>query len=383
MKKVIYLDNNATTKVDKVVFNTMKGFFTKYYFNPSSIYYYAQFCRGRIESARKNVAKLINASPDEIFFTSGGTEANNTVLKGVAFSLKDKGNHIITSQIEHPSVLNTCKFLQFQGYKITFLPVNDKGIVDLNYLNKSIKKGTILISIMSANNETGVIQPIDKIGAIAKEYNIYFHTDAVQSIGKMDIDVKKSNITFLSLSAHKFYGPKGIGAMYIKKGSNILPLLQGGEQEKHFRAGTENVASIIGLGKAAELVLKYSAEYNKRIEFLRDKLQEDLLSLIPDIKINGDLNNRTCNTLNISIKGIDSQELLMLLDRENFYLSAGSACSSGLPEPSYVLKAMGVNKDYIRGTLRISLSKYTSLKEIVLFEKTLKRIVSTLRKIKK
>lgn len=379
MKKIYYFDNNATTQVDKRVFQTMLPYFTEKYSNPSSIYRGAQIMRGDIDSARKQVAELLNADSSEIVFTSGGTESNNTVIKGVAYTLKEKGNHIITSQIEHHAVLNPCEYLQINGYDVTFLPVDKYGMVDPDDLKKAVRKDTILITIMYANNEIGIIEPITEIGEIAREHEVYFHTDAVQAVGKIPVDVRKLGVNFLSLSGHKIYGPKGTGVLYIKNGSKCLPLLQGGHHEKHRRAGTENVPGIIGLGKACEIVKKESSSYCKKIKSLREKLKSMLLSLIPDIKINEHPERTLCNTLNISIKGIESQDALMMFDQKGFCLSSGSACSSGLPEPSHVLKALNFPDDLINGTLRISLGKFNTEKEISLFSNTLSQIVKKSR----
>ncbi len=379
MNKTYYFDNNATTQVDKRVLQAMLPYFSEKYSNPSSIYMGAQAARGDIDLARKQVAELLNADSSEIVFTSGGTESDNTAVKGVASALKEKGNHIITSQIEHPAVLYPCKYLQLNGYDVTFLPVDRYGLVDPDEVKKAVRKDTILITIMYANNETGIIEPIEEIGKIAQEHGINFHTDAVQAVGKLPVDVKKLNVNFLSLSAHKIYGPKGMGALYIKNDSKCLPLIQGGHHEKHRRAGTENVAGIIGLGKACEIVKKESSSYCKKIKSLRKKLKSMLLSSIPDIKINEHPEKALCNTLNISIKGIQSQDALIMFDQKGFCLSAGSACSTGVPEPSHVLKALNFPDSLINGTLRISLGKFNTEKEITLFSKTLSRIIKKLR----
>ncbi len=378
-KKIYYFDNNATTQVDRRVLQAMLPYFTEKYSNPSSVYQGAQISRGDIDLARSQVAGLLNANPSEIIFTSGGTESNNTVIKGVAASLKEKGNHIITSRIEHPAVLKPCEYLKINGYDITFLPVDKYGLVDPDDLIKAIRKDTILITIMYANNETGIIEPLEEIGKIAQEHDIYFHTDAVQAVGKIPVDIKKINVNFLSLSGHKIYGPKGTGALYIKNDSKCLPLLQGGHHEKYRRAGTENVPGIIGLGKACEIIRNESATYCKKIKALRKKLQESLFSSIPDLIINGHPEKTLCNTLNISIKGIKSQDAMMMLEQKGFYISSGSACSTGLPQPSHVLQALNLPDEFINGTLRISLGKFNTEKEITLLLKTLPQIVKKLR----
>ncbi len=379
METVYYFDNNATTQVDRRVLQAMLPYFTEKYSNPSSIYQGAQISRGDIDLARSQVAGLLNANPSEIVFTSGGTESNNTVIKGVAIALKEKGNHIITSRIEHHAVLNPCEYLKINGYDVTFLPVDKYGLVDPDNLKKAIRKDTILITIIYANNEIGIIEPLEEVGRIAQECDIYFHTDAVQAVGKIPVDVKKINVNFLSLSGHKIYGPKGTGALYIKNDSKCLPLLQGGHHEKYRRAGTENVPGIIGLGKACEIIGNESSTYCKKIKALMEKLRESLLSSIPDIEINSYPEKSLCNTLNISIKGIKSQDALMMLDRKGFCISSGSACSTGLPEPSHVLKALNLSDELISGTLRISLGKFNTEKEITLLLKTLSQIVKKLR----
>jgi cysteine desulfurase len=379
MRKVYYFDNNATTQVDKRVLKEMEYFLKNNYANPSSIYKLAQEARGAIEKAREQVAKLLNAEPDEIIFTSGGTESNNTVIKGVALALKDKGKHIITTQIEHHAVLNPCKFLEIQGYDVTYLTVDGYGMIDLKELENSIRKDTILISIIFANNEIGTIQNIEEIGKIARKYNIYFHTDAVQAVGKIPIDVKRLNIDFLSLSGHKLYGPKGIGALYSKKGVKFISLLHGGEHEKHRRAGTENVAGIVGLGKACEIALNEMEKEAIKIKKLKEKLENFLRSYFKDIKINGHPSETLYNTLNFSLPDVNSQDILILLDQYGFCASAGSACSAGIPEPSHVLKAIKLPEKYLKGTIRISLGKFNTEKEINKFIEIFPDIIKKLK----
>ena len=379
MRKVYYFDNNATTQVDKRVLKEMEYFLKNNYANPSSIYKIAQEARGAIEKAREQVAKLLNAEPEEIIFTSGGTESNNTVIKGIALALKDKGKHIITTQIEHHAVLNPCKFLEIQGYDVTYLTVDGYGMIDLKELKNSIRKDTILISIIFANNEIGTIQNIEEIGKIARKYNIYFHTDAVQAVGKIPIDVKRLNIDFLSLSGHKLYGPKGIGALYSKKGVKFISLLHGGEHEKHRRAGTENVAGIVGLGKACEIALNEMEKEAIKIKKLKEKLENFLRSYFKDIKINGHPSETLYNTLNFSLPDVNSQDILILLDQYGFCASAGSACSAGIPEPSHVLKAIKLPEKYLKGTIRISLGKFNTEKEINKFIEIFPDIIKKLK----
>ena len=379
MRKVYYFDNNATTQVDKRVLKEMEYFLKNNYANPSSIYKIAQEARGAIEKAREQVAKLLNAEPEEIIFTSGGTESNNTVIKGIALALKDKGKHIITTQIEHHAVLNPCKFLEIQGYDVTYLTVDGYGMIDLKELKNSIRKDTILISIIFANNEIGTIQNIEEIGKIARKYNIYFHTDAVQAVGKIPIDVKRLNIDFLSLSGHKLYGPKGIGALYSKKGVKFISLLHGGEHEKHRRAGTENVAGIVGLGKACEIDLNEMEKEAIKIKKLKEKLENFLRSYFKDIKINGHPSETLYNTLNFSLPDVNSQDILILLDQYGFCASAGSACSAGIPEPSHVLKAIKLPEKYLKGTIRISLGKFNTEKEINKFIEIFPDIIKKLK----
>ncbi|MCM8803488.1 MAG: cysteine desulfurase NifS [Candidatus Omnitrophica bacterium] len=378
---MIYLDYNATTPTDPRVIKAMKEYFFEKFGNPSSIYEIARENRRDIEKAREKVADLIDANSDEIFFTSGGTESDNWAIKGVAFALKDKGNHIITSQIEHHAVLNTCKFLNKIGYEITYVPVDKYGVVDIDFIKKAIKKETILITIMHANNEIGTIQPIEEIAKIAKENNIYFHSDCVQTVGKIPISVKKLGVDMLSLSAHKFYGPKGVGAIYIRKGTKIETLIHGGEQEKGKRSGTYNVPGIIGLGKAAEIAKEEMEEEMKRVKYLRDKLEKGIIEKIPEIVINGHPENHLYNTLNLCVKYIEGESILLKLDFEKIYVSSGSACTSGSLEPSHVLLACGIPHEIAHGSLRFSLGKYNKEEDVDKVLEVLPKIVEELRKI--
>jgi len=383
MNNPIYFDNNATTKVAPEVLDEMLPFLKEEYANPSSIYSFAQSIKKNIEQAREKVAQLLNADSSDIVFTSGGTESDNLAIKGIAYANREKGKHIITSSIEHHAVLNTCKYLLKQGFDVTFLPVDKYGIIDLKELKKSIRKDTILVSIMFANNEIGTIEPIEEIGKIVKEKGIYFHTDAVQAAGKIKINVKKLNIDLLSISAHKFHGPKGVGALYVKKSVNFDNLLHGGHQEKGKRAGTENVAGILGLGKACELAIDYlnDQKQQQKIKMLRDKLEKGILEKIPEIIINGHPEKRIDNTLNICIKYIEGESILINLDLEGIYASSGSACTSGSLEPSHVLLALGLPHEIAHGSLRFSLSKYTEEKEIEKVLEILPEIVQKLRNL--
>jgi len=378
---MVYMDYNATTPTDIRVLKEMEPFFCERFGNPSSIYEIARENRKLIEKARENVARLIDAEPDEIFFTSGGTESDNWAIKGVAFALRNKGNHIITSQIEHHAVLNTCKFLSKIGYEITYAPTDKYGIVDVEFIEKSIRKETILITIMHANNEIGTIEPLEEISKIAREKGIYFHTDSVQTVGKIPVSVKKLGVDMLSLSAHKFYGPKGVGAIYIKKGTKIEPYLHGGEQEKGKRPGTYNVPGIIGLGKAAEIAIEEMEEEMKKVKYLRDKLERGIIEKIPEVVINGHPENRLYNTLNLCVKYVEGESILLNLDFEKIYASSGSACTSGSLEPSHVLLAIGIPPEIAHGSLRFSLGKYNEEKDVDRVLEVLPGIVEKLRKL--
>lgn len=376
-----YLDYNATTPVDERVLEAMLPFLTSHFGNPSSPHSPGHKAREAVEEARERVARLLNAEPKEIIFTSGGSEANNFAIKGIALSNKEKGNHIITSQIEHPSVLNVCKQLERQGFEVTYLPVDRYGIVDLEALERAITPRTILITIMHANNEVGTIQPVEEIGRIAKEKGVIFHTDAVQTAGKLPLDMKRIGCDLLSLSGHKFYGPKGVGALYIRKRLKIEPLIKGGEQERDLRAGTENVPGIVGLGKASEIALEEMEAERERIKPLRDKLERELLERIPEIIVCGHPQRRLYNTLSICVKYVEGESILLNLDEEGVYVSTGSACSSASLEPSHVLLAMGIPPEIAHGSLRFSLGKFTTEEDIDKVVEVLPPIVEKLRRI--
>ena len=355
MNKIRYFDHSATTAVKEEVLKEMLPYFNIEYGNPSSIYSFGRRNKRAIEKARERVGEAINANPKEIYFTGCGSESDNLAIKGIAYGNMDKGNHIITTKIEHPAVLNTCKSLEKDGFIITYLPVDNNGLINLNELENAIKDNTILISVMFANNEIGTIEPIEEIGKIAKKHKIYFHTDAVQAVGNVKIDVEKFNIDSLSMSAHKFYGPKGVGALYMKNGIEFKKIQDGGHQERDKRAGTENVAGIVGLGKAIEDAYKNLDEYNKKLIYLRDYFIDEIEKKIPNAKLNGDREKRLPGNAHFSFKSIQGDRLLMDLDERGICASAGSACSSGSQEPSHVLLAIGLSQALSEGALRITL----------------------------
>ena len=377
----IYLDNNATTKTDEEVVKAMLPYLLENYGNPSSIYKIGRDTRKAVEEAREKVAKALNCEANEIYFTSGGSESDNTAIKGIAHSYKEKGNHIITSKIEHPAVLETCKELEKEGFEVSYIGVDENGIINLKELEASIKPSTILISVMFANNEIGTIHPIKEIGKIAKENNIYFHTDAVQAVGNVKIDVKELNLDSLSLSAHKFYGPKGVGALYVKKGVKFNKFISGGHQERNKRAGTENVAGIVGLGKAIELAYQDLDKHNEKIKELRDYYVEEVTKRIPYIKINGDTKKRLPGNSNISFRFIEGEGLILNLDLKGICASSGSACTSGSLDPSHVLLAIGLPHEIAHGSLRISIGKYNTKEEIDYVIECLVEIVGRLREM--
>ena len=379
--KTIYLDNNATTRTDEEVVKAMLPYLSENYGNPSSIYKIGRENRKAVEEAREKVAKALNCEVNEIYFTSGGSESDNTAIRGIAYSYKNKGNHIITSKIEHPAVLETCKQLEKEGFEVTYIGVKENGIIDVKELEAAITPATTLITIMFANNEIGTIQPIKEIGEIAKKNNIIFHTDAVQAVGTIKIDVKELNIDALSLSAHKFYGPKGIGALYVKKGTQFNKFIKGGHQERNKRAGTENVAGIVGLGKAIELAYQDLEEHNQKIKELRDYYVEEIAKRIPYIKINGDKEKRLVGNSNISFRFIEGEGLLLNLDLKGICASSGSACTSGSLDPSHVLLAIGLPHEIAHGSLRISVGKYNTKEEIDYVIESLVEIVGRLREM--
>ena len=352
----MYLDNSATTQVSKEVFDEMESYYTKDFGNPSTLYALGRESKKALELARKRVADSINAKPEEIIFTSGGSESDNLAIKGLAFKLAEKGKHIITSEIEHPAVSQTLEFLQSLDFEVTYLPVYEEGIIRIDDLKNAIREDTILITIMHGNNEIGTIQPIEEIGKIARENNIKFHTDAVQTFGKIEVDVEKLNVDLLSLSSHKINGPKGVGALYIKKGTRLVPLIHGGGQERGIRSGTENVPGIVGFGKACELASQNLTQHYDKLVSIRDELIEKVLNNIPESYLNGDRQNRLPNIVNFRFKAIEGESLILLLDNKGYQTSTGSACSSKTLEASPVLTALGLDPVDVHGSLRISLA---------------------------
>ena len=377
--KRIYLDYAATTPAHPEVVEAMLPYFTEAFGNPSGIYSYGQEAKGAIEEARAKVADFIGAQGEEIVFTSGGTEADNFALKGVAFAREKKGNHIITSSIEHHAVIETGKFLRERGFSVTYLPVDEHGLVDPDDVRRNITSQTILISVIHANNEVGTIEPIAEIGRIAWEAGIYFHTDAVQTVGHIPVNVNELGVDLLSMSAHKLYGPKGVGALYIRKGTKLIPFMHGGGQEKGRRASTQNVPGIIGFGKAVELARQETDEEAGWVSYLRDRLISGLLERIDHIRLNGHPIQRLPNNVNVSIDYIEGESMLINLDLEGICASTGSACSSASLEPSHVLLAMGLSHELAHGSLRLTLGKWTTEEDIVRVQEVLPGIVSKLR----
>ena len=372
----IYFDNAATTKINREVLNEMMPYLTTEYGNASSLYSIGRKAKKAIENSRKQVAELINCHPGEIYFTAGGSESDNTALKGFAYANKEKGNHIITSKIEHPAILETCKFLEKQGFEISYINVDENGVLNIEELKQEIKSSTILISIMFANNEIGTIQPIKEIAQIAHEKKITFHTDAVQAIGNVKIDVTDMDIDMLSLSGHKINAPKGIGALYVRNGIKIEKFINGGHQEKDKRAGTENVAGIVGLGKACEIAKRNMETHIKNLLRLRDYYIKRVFQEMPEkIRINGTMKNRLPGNANVSFEGADASEVIFKLDEKNICVSSGSACSSGSQKPSHVLTAINTPSQYLACAIRTTFSENNTFEEIDYLVKTLKKII--------
>ena len=381
MEKIRYFDHAATTKLDDEVLYTMLPFLKDNYGNPSSIYSLGKINKEAINVSRIKIANCINCKPEEIYFTSGGSESDNLCIKGIATANRKYGNHIITSKIEHPAVLNTCKTLEGLGFVVTYLNVDKNGFIDIKQLERSINRNTILITIMMANNEIGTIQKIEEISKIAKKYKVYFHSDCVQALGNIKIDVKKMGLDAISASGHKFYGPKGIGFSYIKEGIAFNRLIEGGHQEKDKRAGTENVAGIVGIGKALEIADRNIEKNNIKLINLRNYYTANIAHNIPNIKINGDLDKRLPGNMNISFAGTNGGKLVELLDKRNICASSGSACSAGFLNPSHVLLAIGVNEKLARSSLRVTFGKDNEIEDVKYLVKSLIEIVNEERKM--
>ena len=364
MENVIYLDHAGTTRVDENVLKEMLPYLSYNYGNASSLYSIGKISRNAIEKSRMQVASAIGCNTDEIYFTSCGSESDNLAIKGIAKANKRYGKHIITSNIEHPAVLETCKTLEQEGFEVSYVPVLENGIIDIDALRKLIRKDTILISIMTANNEVGTIQPIEEIGKITRMNNIVFHTDSVQAIGNIKIDVRRMNIDALSMSGHKFYAPKGVGALYVRNGVKFLRQQDGGHQEKEKRAGTENVAGIVGLGKAIEMADTNLIQYNKHLIQLRDFYTKLVLQLFKNIHVNGEVNNRLSGNMNISFLGYKGAEIVEKLDKKGICASSGSACSAGLPRPSNVLMNMTHNVRIAESSLRVTFGKENTTEDV-------------------
>lgn len=375
MDHIIYLDHAATTKIDDNVLREMMPYLNYAYGNASSLYTLGRASREAVENARKQVAKVINCNPNEIYFTSCGSESDNLAIKGIAKAYKNIGKHIITSSIEHPAVLETCKTLEREGFEITYLPVKENGIIDIETLKRAIRRDTILISIMTANNEVGTIQPIEQIGRIARSNNIIFHTDSVQAIGSIDINVKKMNIDALSMSGHKFYAPKGVGVLYVRNGIKFIRQQDGGHQEKEKRSGTENVAGIVGLGKAIELADTNRIMYCDKMKMLRDVYTKGVINNFSNVYVNGDMENRLAGNMNISFIGHKGAYLVEELDKKGICVSSGSACSAGLPMPSNVLMNMTHNVRIAESSLRVTFGRENTIDDVKYLLESLKEII--------
>lgn len=380
-KKRIYLDHAATTPAHPEVVNAMAPYFSEIFGNPSSIHSFGQEARTAVESAREKVAALINAKKDEVVFTSGGTEADNFAIKGAAYANSKKGKHIITTRIEHHAVTEPCEFLRSSGYEITYLPVDEYGMVNPNDVKKAITPSTVLVSVMHANNEIGTIQPIEEIGKITREAGVYFHTDAVQTAGAIPVDVEKMNVDLLSVSAHKLYGPKGVGCLYIRKGTKMVPFMHGGGQEKNRRGSTENVPGIVGFGKAAELALLELDERQKHLIPLRDRLVRGLREKIENALPNGHPEKRLPNNVSMCFEFVEGESMLLNLDMEGIAASTGSACSSATLEPSHVLLSIGRPHAIAHGSIRFSLGRMTTAQDIEVVLDVFPKIVDKLRKM--
>lgn len=376
----VYVDNNATTRVAPEVIEAMLPFFEELYGNPSSMHRFGEAVHDHLREARKRVAQFFGADPEEIVFTSCGSESNNAAIRGTLASYPER-RHIVTTTVEHPAVLSLCRHLQKNGYAVTELPVDRSGQLDLDELERALRDDTALVSIMYANNETGVVFPVEAIGKMVKSRDIVFHCDAVQAVGKIPIDLDSLPVDFLSASGHKFHAPKGIGMLYLRKGTRFSPLIIGGHQENGRRAGTENVPYIVGMAKACELAAARPEEDQVRIRKQRDRLEEALISLIPNTLVNGGREHRLPNTLNVSFQGVEGESILLLLDKERIAASSGSACASGSLEPSHVLRAMNVPLTAIHGSVRFSLSRYNTDEDIDIIIKKLPSLIHELRRL--
>lgn len=379
--KRIYLDHNATAPMNPDVLKAMLPYFEENFGNASSVHRFGREANEAVAGARQQVADLIGAEPRNIVFTSGGTESDNLAIKGVAYANEKKGKHIITSQIEHHAVLNTCKFLEKRGFEVTYIKVDKSGKVDLDQLRDSIRKDTVLITIVHGNNEIGTIQDIDEIGKIAADKGVSFHTDAVQTCGKIPVDVNKSNAALLSMSGHKIYGPKGVGALFLRKGTRLMPLQLGGHHESNRRAGTENVPGIVGMGKAFEIARQSMEENRKKLVELRDRLQGELANRIGDTVVNGHPTDRLPNTLNMCFRYVEGESMIMMLDMKGVAVSSGSACTSGSLDPSHVLLAIGLSHEIAHGSLRFSLGVGNTREDVDYVAEVLPEIVERLRKM--
>ena len=375
----IFLDYASTTPTDPEVVEAMLPYYSERFGNPSSIYSLGQEAKSAIENAREKIASILGAKREEIVFTSGGTESNNFALKGIVYANENKGNHIITSAIEHHAIIAPCKFLEKRGFDVTYLPVDKYGLINPDDVRKAITNKTILISIAHSNNEVGTIEPIEEIGKIAQEYDIYFHTDAVQSFGHIPVDVNDLNVNLLSISAHKLYGPKGVGALYVRKGTKLTSFLHGGDQERRRRASTENVPAIVGFGKAVEIARDRMNEEAKQLEALRDKLIKGIFEKIDHVRLNGHPAQRLPNNVNVAFEFVEGESMLLNLDMEGIAASTGSACSSASLEPSHVLLALGLPHEIAHGSLRFTFGRYTKNEDIDYVLEVLPKIVEKLR----
>ena len=377
--KRMYLDHNATTPLHTDVLETMMPFLTDKYGNASSIHAFGRETRVAIDEAREIVAHSLGATPGEIFFTSGGTESDNLAVKGTAFFNRKRGNHIISSKIEHHAVLHTCQYLEKEGFEVTYVSADNFGMVDPNDVAEAITENTILVTIMHANNEVGTLQPLKEIGAMCKDKGVLFHTDAVQSFGKIPININDLNVDLLSISGHKVYGPKGVGALYVRKGKRIIPLAHGGSHERNRRAGTENVAGIVGLGKAANIAMEVMESEAQTLAELRDTLYNQLNQKIEHLHLNGHPTQRLPGTLNVSFAGIEGESIVLSLDLKGIAVSSGSACTSGALEPSHVLSAMGLSPELAQGSIRFSLGRENTREEVDYVIEVLPEIIQKLR----